>query len=45
MAEQQKKEFISSLKRLTVFFNQIKTYRPDDETLETHDFLKQDMSQ
>lgn len=45
MAEQQKKDFIQSLKRLTVFFNQIKTYKPDEQTIKAHDFLKKDMSQ
>jgi hypothetical protein len=44
MAEQQKKDFIQSLKRLTVFFNQIKTYKPDEQTIKAHDFLKKDMS-
>ena len=30
MAEQQKREFIESLKRLMLFYNNLKTYKPDD---------------
>jgi len=34
MTEQSKKEFIESLKRLTVFYNNIKTYEPNEEILD-----------
>ena len=39
MSEQQKKEFIESLKRLTLFYNNIKTYDPDINKIKDIDFI------
>ena len=43
MAEVQKIEFIESLKRLKLFFNNIKEYEPSQEILKTKDFIDIDL--
>ena len=45
MAEQQKREFIQSLKRLKVFFNALLEYKPDKETLAARNFIDDDLEQ
>lgn len=45
MAEAQKIEFIESLKRLKLFFNNIKDYEPSIEVLKTKDFMNIDLQQ
>jgi len=43
MSEAQKIEFIESLKRLKLFFNNLKDYEPSKEILQTKDFKDIDL--
>ena len=46
MSEQkQRKDFIESLKRLKIFYDQIPNYKPAQQTLDTVDFLGVDLEQ
>ena len=46
MTEQkQRKDFIESLKRLKIFYDQIPVYKPDEAAITTVDFLDIDLEQ
>ena len=43
--EKERKDFIESLKRLKLFYDQIPQYQPSQETIDTVDFLNIDLEQ
>ena len=45
MSDIQKKEFIQSLKRLKIFFNNLKNYEPDEQVLKFKNFISEDLAQ